>query len=180
MGSLPTGTRPSYPLSTWANELQCRCRYPVDSSSDGRLDVGRVAALEPDLVPAKGGDPSIASRQVGDETLAVLRHFLQDGTLPEDEKVARKLLFDHTHYTLLDGVLYRVMRDSTLRLVPPTEARHSLFREAHAGAFGGHLRAQKVHSQLSRHYWWEGMCRDIVAGCRACMTCATRRVGKPL
>ena len=72
------------------------------------------------------------------------------------------------------------MRDGTLWLIPPTEDRHSLFRKAHDGVFGGHLRANKVHSQLSRHYWWEGMRRDVVAWCRACVTCATRRVGKPI
>lgn len=48
----------------------------------------------------------LASQQ---QVEAVIRHFFQDGTLPEDEKVARKLLRDHTHYTLLDGVLYQVM-----------------------------------------------------------------------
>lgn len=72
------------------------------------------------------------------------------------------------------------MRESTLPLIPPTEARQTLFHEAHAGVFGGHLRAQKIHSQLFCHYWWEGMHRDVVGWYRACMTCATRRVGKPI
>ena len=32
------------------------------------------------------------------------------------------------------------MPDGTLRLVPPTVDRQTLFEEAHAGKFGGHLR----------------------------------------
>ena len=70
------------------------------------------------------------------------------------------------------------MKDGTLRLVPPTEDRHTLFLEAHAGRFGGHLRYKKVHSQLCHHYWWEGMRRDVSRWCHACETCASRRVGR--
>ena len=35
----------------------------------------------------------------------------------------------------VDGVLYRIMEDKTLRIIPPAEHRHKLFLEAHGGVF---------------------------------------------
>ena len=50
--------------------------------------------------------------------------------------------------------------------------------EVHSGQFGGHLRDAKIHSTLSKHYWWPGMRKDIGTWCRSCLTCATRSVGR--
>ena len=79
---------------------------------------------------------------------------------------------------LKDGTLYHLERDKTLRVVPPTSARRKLSDEAHAGAFGGHLREGKIHSELGRHYWWPKMRADIFHWTRACLTCATRQPGR--
>jgi hypothetical protein len=48
----------------------------------------------------------------------------------------------------------------------------------HAGKFGAHLSDCKVHSQLLRHYWWEGMRKDITNWTRACLVCTTRSAGR--
>ena len=100
--------------------------------------------------------------------------------LPGDEKRARELVLGRSQYELLDGVLYRVETDKSLKIVVPVSDRERLFNEAHAGDFGEHLREVKIYSQLSRHYWWPGMRRDIVNWCLACFVCATRSVGKPI
>lgn len=155
-------------------------RYPCgmpDQEQDGIL---HVAALQPGVAPAKGGEADIAKTQQAEPDLKMMiDFFLHDGTLPEEDKIARTLVLSQSQHTLLDGVLYHVERDGTLRLLPSVDGQQ-LFREAHAGAFGAHLRDSKVYSQLSRHYWWPGMRRDITAWCQACMTCASRSVGKPV
>ena len=89
-------------------------------------------------------------------------------------------LWSSSLYTLLEGVLYRVEADNTLRVIPPTSDRHKPFLEVHQGVFSGHLREAKIHSQLSRHYWWPGMRKDISHWCRACLTCASRNIGSPV
>lgn len=183
MGAIPPRAH-TLPARAKNSNTDTLSRYPIGSlavvPTVANPVANPVAAIEPDLASSKGGDRSVTERQDLYSTLVEVRRFLRDGSLPSDEKVARKLLLDHTHYTLIDDLLYRVMKDCTLRLVPPSEHRRSLFQEAHAGAFGGHLRDHKVHSQLSCHYWWEEMRRDIVGWCRACVTCATRRVGRPV
>ena len=74
----------------------------------------------------------------------------------------------------MDDVLYHVEADKTLRVIPPEKDREKLFH----GAFGAHLRDAKVHSQLSKHYWWKGMRADIIRWCRTCLTCVTRKAGR--
>ena len=150
------------PKNTNADALS---RYLIRRSEDVDMDVGEVAALFTDEATAKSGDPSIAARQEADATLRPIRSFLQDGTLPPEKEGARKLLLEQHQYALLDDILYRVLPDSTLRLIPPSQGRYPLFQEAHGGTYGGHLRSHKVHSQLSRSYWWPRMRQDIVTWC---------------
>ena len=99
-----------------------------------------------------------------------------NGELPTDDRKAREMLLGQSEFTVLDGVLYRLEKDKTLRIIPPTRDRHRLYLEVHEGVFSGHLRQVKVHSQLSRHYWWPGMRKDIDTWCRACVKCASRSV----
>ena len=135
-----------------------------------------VAAISGD-VSAKDGDP-LSKRQEADPDLNSVMKYLETGALPADKPTAQKLILDSTQYALLDGVLYHVEKDKTLRVVPPSGDREKLFHEAHGGKFGGHLRDAKVHGQLSRHYWWPGMRKDIKQWCHACVPCATRNVGR--
>ena len=79
-----------------------------------------------------------------------------------------------------DGVLYRVKADKSLRIIPPAVDRQKLFEEVHAGPFSEHLREAKIHSELSRHYWWPGMHTDIAQLCCSCLTCAAHNVGRPV
>ena len=122
-------------------------------------------------------DKSLPLRQKNDPKLLPIIQYLEDGRLPEDNQKARDLLLGHAQYTLLDGVLYHLEKDKTLRIVPPMCDRQALFEEAHSGPYGGHLRETKIHSELARHYWWQGMRRDIRAWCSACLTFATREAG---
>ena len=57
-------------------------------------------------------------------------------------------------YEIVDGILYRLQPDGTLRIIPSKKDQQTLFQETHQGVFGGHLKDAKVHSELSKHYWW--------------------------
>ena len=59
-----------------------------------------------------------------------------------------------TQYEVIDGVLYHIEPDKTLRIVLPSADRKKVFNEAHSGVFGAHLREAKIHGQLAKHYWW--------------------------
>ena len=137
-----------------------------------------VAATRPPSAPAKGGEADLATLQRQDTELFEVIDYLENGTLPADHKRARELALCKSQYAVLDGVLYHVENDKTLRVIPPQSRREELFQEVHGGMFGGHLRDAKVHGNLSRHYWWPGMRADILKWCKACLTCASRHVGR--
>ena len=75
-------------------------------------------------------------------------------------------------------MLHHLEPDNTLRVVLPEPSRRNVFDEAHGGTFGGHLRDAKIHGELGKHFWWPKMRRDIRSWCHACLTSATRRVGR--
>ena len=103
--------------------------------------------------------------------------YLADGTLPEDEKVARKVVLESRHFDLLDGVLHHENPHSPGRwcVAVPTTLRTVLLEDAHSGLLAGHLAEKRVYDRLRRGYWWQGMRRDVRKHCCACLSCATRR-----
>ena len=126
---------------------------------------------------AKGGDRFLGSLQRDDPKLLPYFSYLEDGILPDDENESRGLVLSRDKFEVINGILYHIETDKTLRVIPPESLRRKLFDEAHGGQFGGHLRDAKMHSLLSRHYWWQGMRTDICRWCRACITCAIRQAG---
>ena len=84
-------------------------------------------------------------------------------------------LVSHNH-----SIYLRLCREqyNMLKLTKPFVLFHQKkTHEAHDGTFGAHLRDARVHSQLSKHYWWKAMRADIIQWCRACPTCVTCRAG---
>ena len=107
-------------------------------------------------------------------------NYLENGTLPTEEKKARELVLARKQYVLIEEVLHYMSKDKTLRLIPPEEDRHQLFDEVHGGMFGGHLREAKIFGELAKRYWWPHMRSQVARWCQACVICASRQVGKAL
>ena len=69
---------------------------------------------------------------------------------------------------MMDGTLYHVEADKTLRIIPPACDWRKIFDNVHSGLFGTHLREAKIHGQIGKHYRWPRMRADIVSWCRGC------------
>ena len=138
-----------------------------------------VAAVTGAGGPAKNEEPNrtLTEREKADPELQMLRAYLDNRTLPHDEAQARRVVLTNGQYALVNDILYHVEPDKTLHVIPPATDREELFLEEHQGPFGGHLSNAKIHSQLSRHYWWPGMRKDIAHWARGCLACASRNVG---
>ena len=80
----------------------------------------------------------------------------------------------------MDDIIYHVEADKTLRAVLPLDERRKVFNQTHMGTSGGHLREAKIHSQLTKHYWWSRMRSDISTWYRECQVCASRHVGRQI
>jgi len=113
------------------------------------------------VIATKRAELTLAERQRGDPYLMSVIVYLKDNVLPRDDNEACELILGRSQYMLNDEILYQVETDKTLRVVVPKSDREDLFMKAHPGKFGGHLREVKMHSQLSRHYWWPTIRQDI-------------------
>ena len=154
-------------------------RAPFDQPPVEVSEQSRVAAVQSSPPsPAKGGESPLELHQREDATLAPYFAYLEQGVLPEDDVMARELALTKSQFQIVDGVLHHVEKDKTLRVIPPQSNRKELFDGVHGGKLGGHLRDAKIHSVLSKHYWWPGMRTDICKWCRGCITCATRQTGR--
>ena len=66
--------------------------------------------------------------------------YLENGHLPNDERKARELVLGRSLYQVVNGILYHMEPDKSLRLIPPESNRESLFHDVHSGIFGAHLK----------------------------------------
>ena len=191
--SLLNTPHPSGKLARWGlaiQELDLTIKYRPGKNNQSADALSRMPLQIQDHVTAKDGETTVnslacdhggvGSHQDEDPDIKIIKQYLKDGKLPLEDNVARKLVLSKVQYEVIDDVLYHVEADHTLRVIPPAHLREALFKEAHSGLFGGHLRSAKIHGQLAKHYWWPGMRADIVKWSRACMVCATRQLGKPV
>ena len=153
-------------------------RAPLpDEAATSTMPFVQIAPISSEVVSAKDGE-TLSQRQKADPELQPMMAYLESGITPEEQN-AKQLILQSVEYTLLDGVLYHVEKDKTLRIVSPLGDREDLFKAVHSGTFGGHLHDAKLHGQLGRHYWWPGIRKNIRDWCKACVPCATRNVGRP-
>ena len=75
------------------------------------------------------------SQQQGDPDLQAMMVYLEEGKLPEEDKVARRLVMESSSYELLDGVLHHQHPTDPGKwcLVVPKEEQPKILAEHHGG-----------------------------------------------
>lgn len=152
-------------------------RHPLPASSHTDETFGILAHLSQEVSP-KSRYPTLSDQQRSYPELREIITFLTDSSLPDDDIHARELALTRLQFVMLDDVLYYLAKDKSLCVIPLASSREKLFLDVHSGLYGAHLREEKIHSQLSKHYWWPRLTSDIVNWCRSCITCATRQPGQ--
>ncbi len=107
-------------------------RYPQPRDEGGKTVVpgALVAAVEGN--PTEDGEPGLRDRQCTDPELRAIVDYLEQGILPSEDRKSWELTLSSSAYMIVEGVLYRVAADKTLRIIPPPQAdREKLFHEAH-------------------------------------------------
>ena len=123
---------------------------------------------------------SLREQQLADPELKPYFQYLEEGTVPDDPKTAKKMAAERTTHEIEDGILYHVEPDGTLRLIPPSTMREKLFEDLHGGQFGAHLGAVKTYGRIRTHYWWPGMRGFIFKRTHNCMICRGRHSGQSI
>ena len=189
--SILNSARPSGKLARWALIIQemdltikhkagwensnadALSRNPVSASFVGAVATDSDQSFLPDVA-------ALQEEQRKDPELAVMLHYLQDGTLPEDEKLAKRIVAESKQYDIIDDILHFENSAFPNRwcIVVPEHLRSEILQEAHAGCFAAHFAEKKVYDRLRRNVWWKGMKADVRRHCRSCLICASRKGAK--
>ena len=186
--SILNSARPSGKLARWALTIQemdlvikhkaGRENSNADALSRNPVDVSSVCAVsteeEESLLPDLG---DLQAEQKKDPYLAAMFLYLQNGTLPEDEKLIKQIVAESKQYDVIDGILHFENRAFPSRwcIVVPEQLCSDVLQEAHAGCFAAHFAEKKVYDRLRRSVWWRGMKADVRRHCRSCLVCASRK-----
>ena len=112
-----------------------------------------------------------------DPELAPLLDYHEQGILPAEETLARRLVLEAELYEVVDGVLFFVSPSSphAPRLAVPKCLKQTLMKEHHDGKFAGHFAERKIYTTMRTRYWWKGMKSDVAKFCKSCLVCASRK-----
>ena len=119
------------------------------------------------------GSESLRERQKQDPELKLYFNYLEDGKLPEDEKIAQRIVLERDYFHVEEGILCR-QDDGQLKLIPPNSMRKQLSHDLHDGEFAGHFRVGKTVGWGLTHYWWPGMQQFIKKRWSQSLTCGNR------
>ena len=189
--SILNTAKPSGKLARWAltiREMDLTIKHKAGKKNAGADPLSRSPTLESTAavvgaVDTTGPDltvldmETLRESQKSDPDISPLLLYLEIGTLPEDEKLAHKLVLQSQQFDVVRGVLYHQdpVIPSRTCLVAPQELRQSLLEEAHQGRFAGHLGEKKVLDRLKRYVWWLGIRNDVHKFCRGCLACSSRK-----
>ena len=97
----------------------------------------------------------------GDTWMTPHLDYLQNGTLPAEDKKARKLKIKARQYAVVDGVLFRrSFLEPWLRYVSPLQANY-VIRDIHEGACSMHSGPRSIVAKALRSgYYWPIMHKD--------------------
>nr|GFB24319.1 reverse transcriptase domain-containing protein [Tanacetum cinerariifolium] len=108
-----------------------------------------------------GKEVTAVIEEEGPTWMTKLVTYLKEGTLPANEKEARKIRLKARQYELIEGILYkRSFLTPWLRCVGPLQAEYAI-KEIHEGSCSMHAGPRSVVAKAIRlGYFWPTMHRD--------------------
>jgi transposase InsO family protein len=127
----------------------------------------------------------VRKAQLADPHISAFIHFLEHGTVPLNDDLAKEVILSSHLYSLNDGVLYRLptsrnKKNSNLTvlrlcLVVPKELRYDVLTSCHGDLCQGHFGIDRTFSQLQLKYYWKSMFEDCNQFVKSCMLCGSRK-----
>ena len=145
---------------------------PTEGTCENEVQVGVVRSLDtiPEVLSANAAthvSADFGEEQRKDPDLKLLICYLVDGTQPDDEMIARKVIAQAPQFTVIDNTLYLLdarQKDVkvVLRVVIPEHLKNDILSEYHAGEMAGHFSGPRLYRTLERRWYWQGMYADAV------------------
>ena len=116
----------------------------------------KIQELLNNSVPQNADQRSdFGTEQQRDEELRDIVRFLRDGSLPDDNKAAKKISCQSSCFAIVDEILYFVdpKQDHRKRCAVPRHLRNQILEESHSGPMAGHFAGEKLLKSLVTHWW---------------------------
>jgi hypothetical protein len=153
------------------------------------LHINKIAVNDDDEIIRPSVTPSI-EKETG-QTIPYLQwqcpdlrpilDYLENGSLPLDQKAATKLAAESQQYVVNDNILYHFLpiRTKTVprplryqkQLAVPTPLRQDIINSYHDAPGGSHFGFDKTYSSIRLKYYWPNMYRDIENHIKSCDPC---------
>ena len=159
------------------------------------LELNLEYAQAPHIAPIDQDDPTLSPdisqlQQQCDDFKHIYR-YLQDQTLPKDDKQARFIVCESNQYVLSDGTLYHMFQprvrnkeqqnldNMILQLAVPKVKRQEVLYGYHdCLAGGGHLGVNKTFGAIRLKYWWPKLYQTVHDYIKHCDICQRIKVDR--
>ncbi|KAL8567981.1 hypothetical protein ACOMHN_029156 [Nucella lapillus] len=118
--------------------------------------------------------------QLNDPQCQPFMEYLESSQLPQDDKLAPRLILESQDYVLQNGALYHLYyprgqghRSERLvkQLVVPFALRDDILLSFHDSLLGGRFATERIYQSIRLRYYWIGMYSDIMDYVKSCDAC---------
>ena len=152
----------------------------IHSLQQAELDYISLAPVDLLNEISNTGTLDIKTMQHSDSDLQIIIDYLQSQTLPNDSKLARKIVIESSDYILDSDILYHLYyprgkghrADRLLKqLVIPASLRNDILEAYHDALTGGHQGVERTYQTIRQKYFWTTMYKDIQFYVKSCIPC---------
>ena len=124
--------------------------------------------------------PTLQDLQQTDPVLQKYINYLKNGTLSDDDKIARTVVLESADYVLDQGILYHLYYprgkghkiDRVLKqLVIPETLKHEVLLSYHDAVTADHQGIERTYHAIRLKYFWKNMYSDIQIYIKTCEDC---------
>jgi len=138
-----------------------------------------------------GGEGKLSNNEIKlaqrrDPYLKFIFYYLEDNVLPEDDKLARRVVMEAGQMEIVEGLLIRHwwpqranQRTATrAQIVVPQELVEEVLQAMHDDLLTGHLGEKRTLQRIQLHYWWPDIYKNTTKYVKTCPTCQQRNSPK--
>jgi len=119
-------------------------------SSDSGTLISDLLEMAPATIVTSASGFSVEQQK--DPTLKQMYDYLQQGSLPDDERTAKKISAQAMNFAVVDDVLYLIdpKQQGRKRAAVPHHLRRQILMEYHGGVMAGHFSGDRLYKLVSR------------------------------
>ena len=126
----------------------------------------------------------LAQLQRQDSDLRPYFDYIEEGILPDNNKLSRKIVVESLDYAIIDNLLVHFWtvpgkgprEDRCIQqLVLPRSLHKSTLHHMHSSLYSGHQGIARTMRKIQNKYFWHHMARDITYWIRSCADCNMRK-----